>query len=370
MVASTTSADPQATFWNTRRLFAQVLHYNLLNQLHLSYMLRSPSAERKYEYSLIACVNASREVLSRFITLRSFDGIAYSCRTVDFLALMAAMTLLLAHLDGHHSETENLLAHQYHSDRAMIEKVQENMKEINRLSSDTLSAQSADLLGRLLNIEMETEDGYSRNARMVSVQDAGTGTPPLDQDDDAVVSVHIPYFGIIKIAREGISKEVSQPRAPTAATVSSPQSLTAERSSGARTETLNVEAQIRPSGLAGSSGHSSVEAITPVNTHFGHVGAVSLIPDTYAKTPGQLGTFQTLANGANDVATHHPLQLQNDLFDPLPGHSEYPGIAAGGEDWAFQGVDLAFFESLMRSTGNETGAEWTTLTEGHINRFQ
>ena len=339
-----TSADPQAIFWNTRRLFAQVLHYNLLNQLHLPYMLRSPSAERKYEYSLIACVNASREVLSRFITLRSFDGIAYSCRTVDFLALMAAMTLLLAHLDSHRSETENLLAHQYHSDRAMIEKVQENMKEVNRLSSDTLSAQSADLLGRLLNIEVETEDGYPRNTRIVSVEEAETGPPPLDQDDDAVVSVHIPYFGVIKIARKGISKELAQPRAPTAATDSSPQSLTVERS---------TEAQMRPSGLTGSSGYSSVEAVTPADTHYGHVGAASLIPDTYAKTQGQPGTFPTLANGANDVATHHPVQLPNDLFDPFPGHSEYPGIAAGGEAWAFQGVDLAFFESLMRSTGNE-----------------
>jgi hypothetical protein len=133
-----TSTDSQALFWNTRRLFAQVLHYNLVNQLHLPYMLRSSSAQRKYEYSLIACVNASHEVLSRFITLRSFNGIAYSCRTVDFLALMAAMTLLLAHLDSHLSETVNLLAHQYHSDRTMIEKVQENMKDVNRLNSDTV----------------------------------------------------------------------------------------------------------------------------------------------------------------------------------------------------------------------------------------
>jgi hypothetical protein len=159
-------------FWNTRRLFAQVLHYNLLNQLHLPYMLRSSSAEREYEYSRITCVNASREVLSRFITLRSFNGIAYSCRTVDFLALMVTMTLLLAHLDNHLSEAENFLAHQYHSDRAMIEQVQENMKEVNRLNSDALSAQSADLLRRLLTIEVETADGYPRGARRVSLQEA------------------------------------------------------------------------------------------------------------------------------------------------------------------------------------------------------
>ena len=88
-------------------------------------MLRSSLGERGYGCTLIACVNASRGVLTRPITLRGFNGIAYSCRTVDFLAQMATMTLQLAHLDGHLSETKNLLAYQYHSDRAMIEQVQE-----------------------------------------------------------------------------------------------------------------------------------------------------------------------------------------------------------------------------------------------------
>ncbi|KAI4254306.1 MAG: hypothetical protein LQ352_003162 [Teloschistes flavicans] len=360
-----TSADSQALFWSTRRLFAQVLHYNLLNQLHLPYMLRPSSSERKYEYSLIACVNASREVLSRFITLRSFDGIIYSCRTVDFLALMAAMTLLLAHLDSHRSETENLLAHQYHSDRAMIEKVQENMKEVNRLNSYMLSAQSADLLGRLLAIEIEAAaDGYSYNsARTVSVQEAGNGTAPLDEDNnDAAVSVHIPYFGVIKIAREGISKQVPKPRAPTAAanhTVRSPPAL--ERSSAVR-----AEAHIRPSRLAASSGNPSVEPLKPVNAPCSHIEALATVPNAYAKTQEQLGgTFPPLTNGLNDL----PLQqLQNDSSDPLLGYGEYPEIAAGGEDWAFQGVDMAFFESLMRSTENERneGADWTTVAEAGI----
>jgi hypothetical protein len=363
-----TSTDSQALFWNTRRLFAQVLHYNLVNQLHLPYMLRSSSAQRKYEYSLIACVNASREVLSRFITLRSFNGIAYSCRTVDFLALMAAMTLLLAHLDSHLSETENLLAHQYHSDRAMIEKVQENMKEVNRLNSDTLSAQSADLLGRLLTLDIETADGYPRGARMVSVQDAGTGTALLDQDGAAVVSVHIPYFGIIKIAREGISKEVPKSQATTKTTNCPAQSQIVNRSNTTGTETLYVVPQVRPSRLAGPIGIPNVETTTPVKAGHGHVEVFPMMSDTYAKTQGQLGTFPIPANGASDVATQFALQLQNGSTDPLLEHEEYPGLAAGGEDWAFQGVDFAFFESLMRSTGNEgnEGVGWTAIAEASM----
>lgn len=37
------ATDLQAVFWDTRRLVVQICHYNLLNQLHLPYMLRSSS---------------------------------------------------------------------------------------------------------------------------------------------------------------------------------------------------------------------------------------------------------------------------------------------------------------------------------------
>ena len=359
------STESQALFWSTRQLFAQVLHYNLVNQLHLPYMLRSSLAERNYEYSLIACVNASREVLSRFITLRSFNGIAYSCRTVDFLAHMAAMTLLLAHLDSHLSETENLLAHQYHSDRAMIEKVQENMKEVNRLNSDTLSAQSADLLGRLLAIEVETVNENPRSTGIVSVQEAGLEPTPVDQDDDAVVSVHIPYFGIIKIAREGISKNVPKLHSTTASTNPPAQSHMADRSSTSRTETPYPEHRMHHSALTGYSTAPSVEGTIPVESSYARVGALGITPDTTPTSQEQWGTFLIPANGTNGDAPHSTHQFQSALSDPLLEHGEYPGLAAGGEDWAFQGVDSAFFESLMRSTGNTgiDGAEWTSFAE-------
>lgn len=363
------SNDSQALFWNTRRLFAQVLHYNLLNQLHLPYMLRSWSAERKYEYSRITCVNASREILSCFIILRTFNGIACSCRTVDFLALMAAMTLLLAHLDSHLSEAENLLAHQYQSDRAMIEQVQEKMKVVNRLNSDALSAQSADLLRRLLTIEVETADYYPRRARRVSVQQTGTETALPEHDDDAVVSVHIPYFGTIKIAREGMSKEVSKPQAATATTNRPAQSQLVDNSSILSPATLHTEPQIRSPGLAGPSGNPNVERRTPVDAGYGHAKAPSIISDTYAKTQAQLETLSIPAAGTNDDGTDFLSQPLNGLPDHLFQDAEYPGLAAGTEDWAFQGVDSAFFESLMRSAGNEgnEGADWTTFGEVSMN---
>ncbi|EHK96624.1 hypothetical protein M7I_7674 [Glarea lozoyensis 74030] len=47
------------------------------------------------------------------------------------------------------------------------------------------------------------------------------------------------------------------------------------------------------------------------------------------------------------------LQLQNDFCNPMLDDRAYPGLAAGADEWAFQGVDLAFFDSLMGNTGDE-----------------
>lgn len=327
------SNDLQAVFWDTRRLVLQICHYNLLNQLHLPYMLRPSSAEKKYEYSRITCVNASREVLSRYNSLRSFNRIAYSCRTVDFLALMAAMALLLAHMDSHSDGAENLLANQYLGDRGMIEQVQEHMAEINRLNSDELSAQSADLLKSLLAIDLEK--GHGR----VSVREAGSdGMLPHDgvvSEEESVVRVHIPYFGVIRIARE-------KQHAATLGTSSS---------------SSNSEAQLRLSCLT--------HPTDPLST-----GPLSSGPLSTSSSISTNNTPNPLSFPVADTAGPHefsaPFAHQQQQPCPTtfsdPGLSlppsalmqgGHPGLAAGREDWAFQGVDMAFFESIMRNFGGD-----------------
>lgn len=303
------SPDPQSLFWDTRRLFAQVLHYNLLNQLHLPYMLRSSTTipNAKHEYSLITCVNASREMLSRFVALRSFDGVAYGCRTIDFIALMAAMTLLLAHLDSHRSETENLLAHQYHSDRAMIEQVKDSMEELNRASSDALSAQIADWLARLLAIDAEAagDDGQPRGARTVVVQEAGVKTA----DANGVMIVQLPCFGVLKITREGMSRDVHAQQ---------------HKAQGDRDNTA-----------------ASVETITPL-LGSGSLGVRTPPATESTLDPGERPTtLETLSPSA---------PVSDDIYPLHQRLVQYPEVAVGGENWAFQGVDWAFFENLTRSS--------------------
>lgn len=362
------STDLQALFWDTRRLVAQICHYNLLIQLHLPYMLRPSSADSKYEYSRITCVNASREVLSRYITLRSFNRIAYSCRTVDFLALMAAMALLLAHMNSHRDGVENMLANQYLGDRGMIEQVQENMNEINRLNSDALSAQSAELLRALLAIEMETGD------ERVSVREPGS-EEMVHQDgmslEEGVVRVHIPYFGIIRIARE------TPPEQPAATTESMHRpalsqvnrffnDTSSSSSSNSNSEPIHADSQLRLSSLTQSSPIPHLSTLSPSTNNTTHHPILSTAPSLNTLPFQPTDTDASHESTTSFVHQHQhqqqqqQQQCQNTFSDlglsltrsPLP-QGGFPELAAGGEDWAFQGVDMAFFEGLMRSVGGD-----------------
>jgi hypothetical protein len=293
--------NPQALFWDMGRLFNQLYHYNLLNQLHLPYMLRSLT-ERKYEYSRMACVNASREVLSRFIMFRSYNRNDFCCRTVDFFALMAAITLVLAHLGSRRfPQATNLLAHQYPSDRAMIEQAQVNMEQISRVNGDVLSAQSADLLQKLLSIESEAIVGTTGGESVsVQVPENEEGLQP-GEDDNSVVRVQIPYLGIVRIARHGVlSRELH---------ASVIDMLDTKRSSEAAVQAYGYDDFPGNSGprTMAQAGYSSVDGL----------------PQT---TP----------------------QYQSIVSDNLLQQDQGPGLTAGMDDWAFQGVDMAFFDSLMK----------------------
>jgi hypothetical protein len=302
--------DTDEAFFETTRLITQLFHYNLLNQLHLPYMLRS-SREKKYSYSKISCVNSSRETLSRFITFRSFNQVAFCCRGVDFFALVAAMTLILAHLDSHRNKDDNFLVHQRFSDRAMVEGVLENMENLNKLNMDILSHKCSEVLQNLLDIETHVAEGRSYRPN------GWAGSVTASDDGDNTLRISIPYFGTIKITQEGlIFKET-----------------------GDLTTPLAIFPPSEPPQLP-QSPSTDADITAPVQQYFERASLFSKAPldgvPYEADNPDQLQhNFQVFS----DEALRQP---------PL-----YPGLTANTDDWAFQGVDMAFFDNLMR--GADTG---------------
>ncbi|KAL3474764.1 hypothetical protein BJX99DRAFT_271487 [Aspergillus californicus] len=280
-----TAKDVKHEFWETVRLTVHMIHYNLLCQLHLPYLLR-PRCDRSYEYSRMACANASREILSRFSTYTHFKHFSNFCRRVDFFALLASMTLLFAHIDGHRKPTaDNLLTHQRLNDHAMTCQVLEIMEYTSNMNHDELSKKGVRLLQCLLNIE-----SWAANGKCYTVCTL-QGGDELQQTSDAV-RINIPYFGIVEISCVGdVPKDVS-----THHRLSHSASITDRPTDEENTHRLREQ--------------------SPASQSMGVQG----LENDY--TPGMF-----------------EVGVQEDI---------YPGVTAGLDDWAFQGADMAFFESLTR----------------------
>ncbi|KAK4248261.1 hypothetical protein C7999DRAFT_40543 [Corynascus novoguineensis] len=278
--------SPEALL-ETKRLAAHVYYHGLLIQLHLPFALRIGD-NRVDDYSKITCVSSSREIIVRFIAHRAFNPSSSCSRPVDFFALQAAMTLLLAHLGAnHHQKGEpNTLAHQRLSDRAMLEQALERMIAIKTVNKDVTTEKSAELIRRLLEIEADAAGGSRYTARTAQDGDGGTDQPPREGEGQVLLA--IPYFGVVRIARQGpISR---------------------------RPLTANVAC--------------CSQEIEPPRQAFGQSPDAGLVPSWY-DPPG--------------------VQCPIDGFQ-LSVQEDFPPITASVNDWAFQGVDMAFFDSLTRGT--------------------
>ncbi|KAL8781977.1 MAG: hypothetical protein Q9213_005761 [Squamulea squamosa] len=326
------------TLLETVRLAAQVYYYGLLIQLHLPYILRNGD-NIEHEYSKITCMNASREIITRFIAHRSFNPMSSCSRPVDFFALLASMTLLLTHLDTHrHREATNLLAHQRLSDRAMLDQALERMDVISNFNKDVITEKSAILIRRLLDIEADAAEGSSYTARSVG----GDDDVHVGKNEGEELRLHIPYLGVIKIARQGpISRETwlgngpSRPR-QTPSQIQTPQRepLTTSHDTFAPQHYVSATGEQSLMDLYGmAQGSTFSEDLPPLSER----------PNAQSRGLGyEQSMLQCLNSGHGDTA--------------LQPHAGFHPIAAGIDDWAFQGVDTAFFDSLMRGTACEDAA--------------
>ncbi|RYP07503.1 hypothetical protein DL765_009136 [Monosporascus sp. GIB2] len=318
------------TVLETIRLAAQVYYYGLLIQLHLPYMMRlGYNTER--EYSKIACVNASREIMTRFIAHRRFNPMSSCSRPVDFFALLAAITLLLAHLEAHHHREEtNFLAHQRLSDRAMLDEALERMDVISNASKDVMTEKSAELIRRLLGIEADAAEGSSYTTRSVW----GDGDVQEGTKEGEELRLHIPFLGVIKIGRQGpISRLPSLGNA-------APRLNQSSQDEFSQREPLS----------ASSDAFASLPHASPTDEN--------LLSPLHGMTQGHTFSGDLPASGKSNTQLQAPGYEQSMLQYPssshdniaLESHMGLPPIGVGVNEWAFQGVDMAFFHSLMRGT--------------------
>lgn len=170
----TTSEKSAETAQQFHRLMSQIWYFQTEAFLHLPFMLRA-ATERRYEYSKVSCLRASRMLLDRYLALRKPLGLAFCCKIFDFGAFTSTVTLILGLLEQSHGVESSAVRQQKEDDRILMQRVITCMAEF-ALTGDVVAVQSIEVIKTLLAANNTT--GTSHNLRLT-----------------------IPYFGTISIVR-------------------------------------------------------------------------------------------------------------------------------------------------------------------------
>ncbi|KAL6818035.1 hypothetical protein GGI42DRAFT_309221 [Trichoderma sp. SZMC 28013] len=208
------AGNTMEAFKETLRLMYQLTHYHLLAQLHLPYILLTYN-DRKYDYSKMTAINASREILSRFVLyFGSASNYSPYCHGVDYVTFIASMTLCLAHIKGHCHRRNNTLTnvntsifqfliHQRPQDIGFIERVLDSMEHRITTDNNPINQTIINSLKQLVGIEASIANQSSVVAK-ISCQIGGNGLEGgvSMHLNNGILHIYIPYYGTIKIERE------------------------------------------------------------------------------------------------------------------------------------------------------------------------
>jgi hypothetical protein len=146
------------------RALVQIYHHELESLVHLPYMLRA-AVDRRYEYSRLSCLAASRKLIQRWLFLRKNSKAPFVCKLIEFQAFKAAITLLLGVLQPSQAVKDPLQIRQEEEDRKLVDAVRGIFHELQAIDSDVVLAQSAEVLKTLQYFNLN-DHGKGGNIRL------------------------------------------------------------------------------------------------------------------------------------------------------------------------------------------------------------
>ncbi|KAJ4295381.1 hypothetical protein N0V90_007393 [Kalmusia sp. IMI 367209] len=133
------------------RLMVQMWHFELKIFIHLPFLLRAPQ-ESRYEYSKVAALQASRNIVMRWFALRNAGITQACCRFAELGVFIAAMTLTLDILIDMATKEKAEVQRAKGSDFAMICRVISELEKLGKASTrERIAARSAVVLKKILS---------------------------------------------------------------------------------------------------------------------------------------------------------------------------------------------------------------------------
>ncbi|KAH8892867.1 hypothetical protein GQ53DRAFT_120964 [Thozetella sp. PMI_491] len=205
---------PEKSMIQTVRLLMQLHQNNLLLLLHAPYLLEGHSdggegdgsrggdaKTCRSRYHKLAAVNAGREVLSRFIVYQNFTSLPGNCPGTNVKALLAAVALLLAHIDGRRRVCEVVMEHQRPHDLDLVQYAVDTMEFRSERTCDELSGRVLEVLQKLLATESEAAEGTQFVLRSLPRKSVGDVKCAVRETEDGL-TLSVPYLGEIFITRQ------------------------------------------------------------------------------------------------------------------------------------------------------------------------
>lgn len=329
--------------YDTMRLNDQLTQYHLLIRLHLPYMLRSPS-DRRYDHSKITAVNASREILSRYVASRTSNPGHFYCRGADFLAFVGIVVMCLTYINSRsqgqrpvetlNSDTVfNFLAHCRPADRGIMERTLEVIESMARASDDAISSKLSRLIHHLLLIEANAANGTVYTTSSSSGDERELEVEGRLTNGGNALHLYIPYLGKIYFEPGVVSKC----------------SATASTQLDMDTSTTRDADTLVPGLFENTRSLAGLEGPPMCSIDKRPVG-----PDT--ETLQSSSTWQQPPASVEEIHCHHGAAQPTQSLPPLE-------FFDAGDDWGLQGVDIALFDSLTRGititdAAGENWAEW------------
>ncbi|KAF1977447.1 hypothetical protein BU23DRAFT_550759 [Bimuria novae-zelandiae CBS 107.79] len=145
------TARTAESFEVLERLMVQMWHFELKVFIHLPFLLRAPQ-ESRFEYSKVAALQASRNIVMRWFALRNAGITQACCRFAELGVFIAAMTLTLDILIDMATKDKPAVQKAKGSDFAMICRVISEMEKLGKASSrERIAARSAVVLKKILS---------------------------------------------------------------------------------------------------------------------------------------------------------------------------------------------------------------------------
>ncbi len=190
------------------RLMTQIHQSYLVILTHQPHLLRafhtlSPQnihdtdLESVVPYSMLASVDASREILVRLPLFLQFPHVPASLKGLEHKICLAASTILLAYLYLHCQRTASALEHRRPRDLNLVPETVARLKKLHESGGDDGQDEQVNIIERLADMEQAAADGV---VHTVWSEWSAEGQKMSDIFEfDGVVNLSCPYFGRIAV---------------------------------------------------------------------------------------------------------------------------------------------------------------------------